>query len=229
MKKIYSIGIVAGLIPVLFKTILFFSGYTEAYAGSFTNLAELVVIALAIPVAIFVARKDNGGVLPFNSALKIGMAIAATAGIIVCVYTFVYYKYMNTSMAENAVAEATKYAAEKNLSPEDTKKTIGGARQVYSPFVQSTSALFGIMLMGFFVSVISAIALSKEIELLGKLSMMNKSTKRIIAILTFVISFFGYLIIQMINERYGYNYPKWPFAFLFFVVIYVLFPMKKKN
>lgn len=162
MKKVYSIGFVAGLIPVIFKTIIFLGGYTESHAGSFTNLAELVVIALAIPVAIFVARKDNGAVLPFNSALKTGMAIAATAGIIVCVFTFVYYKYMNTSMVENAVAEATKYADENNLSPEDTKKTIGGARQVYSPFVQSTSALFGIMIAGFLVSVISAVALKKE-------------------------------------------------------------------
>ena len=162
MKKVYSIGIVAGLIPALFKTILFFSGYTESHAGSFTNLAELVVIALAIPIAVFVARKDNGGVLPFNRALKTGMAIAALSGIIVCVFTFVYYKYMNTSMVENAIAEATKYAADKNLSPEDTKKTIGGARQVYSPVVQATSALFGIMLAGFFVSVISAVIFKRE-------------------------------------------------------------------
>lgn len=162
MKKVYSIGIAAGLIPVLFKTILFFSGYTESHAGSFANLAELIIIALAIPVAMFIARKDNDGVLPFNSAIKTGMAIAATAGIIVCVFTFVYYKYMNTAMVENAVAEATKYAADKNLSPEDTKKTIGGARQVYSPFVQATSALFGIMLSGFLVSVISAVFLKRE-------------------------------------------------------------------
>ncbi len=162
MKKVYSIAIVAGLIPVLFKTILFFSGYTESHAGSFANLAELIVIALAIPVAMYVARKDNNGLLPFNSALKTGMAIAALSGIIVCVFTFVYYKYMNTSMVENAIAEATKYAADKNLSPEDTKKTIGGARQVYSPFVQATSALFGIMLAGFFVSVISAVIFKRE-------------------------------------------------------------------
>ncbi|MGE0637255.1 MAG: DUF4199 domain-containing protein [Bacteroidia bacterium] len=162
MKKVYTIGLVAGLVPVIFKTILFLSGYTESHAGSFANLAELIVIALAIPIAMYVARKDNDGLLPFNSALKTGMAIAATAGIIVCVYTFVYYKYMNTSMVENAVAEATRYAADNKLSAEDTKKTIGGARQVYSPFVQSTSALFGIMITGFLVSVISAVALKKE-------------------------------------------------------------------
>jgi hypothetical protein len=162
LKKIYSIGIVAGLIPVLFKTILFFSGYTESHAGSATNLSELVLIALAIPIAMYVARKDNDGLLPFTGAIKTGMAVAALSGIIVCVFTFVYYKYMNTSMVENAVAEATKYAVDKNLSPEDTKKTIGGARQVYSPFVQATSALFGIMLAGFFVSVISAVIFKKE-------------------------------------------------------------------
>ncbi len=153
---------VAGLIPALFKTIIFLSGYTESHAGSLANLADLIVIAFAIPIAMYIARKDNDGVLPFNSALKTGMAIAATAGIIVCAFTFVYYKYMNTSMVENAVAEATKYAVDNNLSAEDTKKTIGGARQVYSPFVQSTSALFGIMLTGFLVSVVSAVALKKE-------------------------------------------------------------------
>ncbi|MCG3166981.1 MAG: hypothetical protein POELPBGB_02764 [Bacteroidia bacterium] len=162
MKKVYSIGIVAGLIPVIFKTILFLGGYAEAHAGSFTNLAELVVVALAIPVSMFIARKENDGLLPFNSALKTGMATAVMAGIIVCAFTFLYYKYMNTAILENAVAQATEYAAKNNLNAEETKKSIEGAKQVFSPFVQSTSALFGIMLTGFLVSVISAVIFKRE-------------------------------------------------------------------
>jgi len=162
LKKVYSIGIIAGLIPALFKTILFFTGYTEAHAGSFTNLTELFVIAIAIPIAVYVARRENDGMLPFNTALKSGMATAAIAGLIVCIFTFVYYKFMNTSILENAVKAATQYAADNKLNADDTKKTIEGAKQVYAPFVQSTSALFGIMIVGFLVSVISAVALKKE-------------------------------------------------------------------
>ncbi len=162
MKKVYSIGIVAGLIPALFKTVLFFSGYAELYGGSFTNLAELIVIAFAIPLATYTAKKENDGMLPFNSAMKTSLGTAAISGIIVCLFTFIYFKFMNTGLQANAVLEATKYASEKNLSAEETKKTIEGARQVFSPFVQSTSALFGIMLSGFFVSVISSVIFKKE-------------------------------------------------------------------
>lgn len=162
MKKVYSIGLVAGFIPALFKTILFLTGYTESHTGSFTNLAELVVVALAIPVAVFVARKENDGLLTFNNALKTGIGTAAIAGVVVCLFTFLYYKYMNTAILENAVIDATNYAAEKNLNAEETKKTIEGAKQIFSPFVQATSALFGIMISGFLVSVISAVALKKE-------------------------------------------------------------------
>ena len=162
MKKVYRIGIAAGLIPALFKTVLFLSGYTEAHAGSFTNLAELVVIAVAIPLALYVARKENEGMLPFNSAMKTGLGTAVIAGVIVCIFTFVYFKYMNTGMMDNAVKEAVKYAEEAKLNAEETKKTIEGAKQIYSPFVQSTSALFGIMIAGFFVTVISAVVFKKE-------------------------------------------------------------------
>ncbi len=162
MKKVYRIGIAAGLIPSLFKTILFAVGYKETFAGSYTNLAELVVIAIAIPIAVFIARKENEGLLTFNQALKTGIGTAAVAAVVVCLFTFVYYKYMNTAVQENAVAEAIKYATEKNLDADETKKTVEGARQVFSPFVQATSALFGIMVTGFLVSIVSAVALKKE-------------------------------------------------------------------
>lgn len=153
---------VAGLIPALFKTILFLSGHFESFGGSYANLTELVIVALAVPIAIIVARRENDGLINFNSALKTGIGTAAIAGVIVCVFTYLYFKFMNTGMQDNAVSEAMKYAAENNLSEEDAKKTIAGAKQFYSPFMQATSALFGIMLAGFFVSVISTLILKKE-------------------------------------------------------------------
>lgn len=162
MKKVYTVGIVAGLIPAAFKTILFLVGKTEIYGGSYTNLAELVVVALTIPFSVYVARKENDGLLTFNNALKTGIGTAAITGVIVCLFTYLYFKYMNTAMYEQAVAEATKYVTENNLSAEEAKKNIEGAKQFYSPFVQATSALFGIMLAGFFISVISAVVLKKE-------------------------------------------------------------------
>ena len=162
MKKVYRIGIAAGLIPALVKTIFFFAGYKETFNGSYTNLAELIVIAIAIPLAVYIARRENEGILPFNSAMKTGIGTTTVAAVIVCLFTFLYFKFMNISVQQNAVAEAIKYAAEKKLDTEETKKTIEGARQVFSPFVQATSALFGIMLTGFFVSVISAVVLKKE-------------------------------------------------------------------
>ncbi len=162
MKKVYTVGIVAGLIPAAFKTILFLFGKTEIYGGSYTNLTELVVVALAIPFAVFIARKENDRAITFNNALKTGIGTAAITGIIVCLFTYLYFKYMNTAMYDNAVSEAIKYAAENKLNEDETKKTVEGAKQFYSPFVQATSALFGIMLAGFLVSVISAIVFKKE-------------------------------------------------------------------
>ena len=162
MKKVYRIGIAAGLIPSIFKTILFAIGYNETFGGSYTNLAELAVIALAIPIAVFIARRENDGMITFNNAIKTGIGTTAIAAVVVCVFTFIYFKFMNTAVQDNAVSEAVKYALEKKLDVEETKKTIEGAKQVFSPFVQATSALFGIMLTGFFVSVISAVALKKE-------------------------------------------------------------------
>ncbi len=162
MKKVYRIGIAAGLIPSLFKTILFVVGYQETFTGSYTNLAELAVIALAIPIAVFIARRENDGMITFNNAIKTGIGTTAIAAVVVCIFTFIYFKFMNTAVQDNAVNEAVKYALEKKLDAEETKKTIEGAKQVFSPFVQATSALFGIMLTGFFVSVISAVILKKE-------------------------------------------------------------------
>jgi len=162
LKKVYSVGIVAGLIPALFKTLLFVTGYTEKYEGSYTNLAELVVIAIAVPLVIFVSRRENNGLITFNNALKTGIGTSAIAGVIVCLFTYLYFKYMNTVVQANAVSEAIKYVEENKLTGEEAKKTIEGARQFYSPFVQATSALFGIMLSGFFVTVISALILKKE-------------------------------------------------------------------
>ena len=162
MKKVYRIGIAAGLIPSIFKTILFAIGYNETFGGSYTNLAELAVIALAIPIAVFIARRENDGMITFNNAIKTGIGTTAIAAVVVCIFTFIYFKFMNTAVLDNAVNEAVKYALEKKLDVEETKKTIEGAKQVFSPFVQATSALFGIMLTGFFVSVISAVALKKE-------------------------------------------------------------------
>lgn len=162
MKTVYRTGIVAGLVPALFKTVVFFSGYTEIYGGSYTNLIELIVVAIAIPFSMYMVRKESNGLLPFNNALKTGIGTTAVAGVIMCLFTFIYFRFMNTSMQLDAINDAIKYATENKLSEEETKKTIEGARQFFSPFVQATSALFGIMLTGFLVSIVSTLILKKE-------------------------------------------------------------------
>ncbi len=183
MKKVYFVGAIAGLIPPVFKFILYLAGSQSIYLGRLTNFEELIVITFAIPVAVYIARKQspeidnlsviksNGSsdhsekskrIFPFITALKTGISTAVIAGVIVCLFTYVHLKYINNSRQETMVTEAINYAAQQKMNAADTEKTIEGVRQYFSPYAQATTALFGIMVWGFFVSVISAVLFKKE-------------------------------------------------------------------
>ena len=161
MKKSYRVGIAAGLIPALFKIILFLTGYTEPFSGSYTNLAELVVVIIAVPLAVYIERREND-LLPFNTALKTGIATATFTAVIMGLFTYVYLRFINTSIQDNALEEAIKYAREQKLNAEETKKTVYGAVQFFSPSVQATTALFWMMVTGGIASILSAVVLRKE-------------------------------------------------------------------
>lgn len=105
-------------------------------------------------LALFLGLKSYKGKYPtadLTSDVKTGMKTTSIFALIISSFTWVYYKFVNPAYFANKI-EDVKIAAQQ--SEEATENAINTAEFIFNAFIHSTITLFGMMVIGFFYTLI---------------------------------------------------------------------------
>jgi len=150
----------AGILPVICKLLIYFLGLELSFAGRYSNVFELFLLVIFIPASIYLTRNmEKRGYITFEDAFKTGLKTTAIAAVIISGFTFVYFKYIDHSIVEQMLDKVREQSGNKK---EETEKALEAVKHYFSPFFQCTSALFGNMVAGSFVSIVSSFLLRKD-------------------------------------------------------------------
>ena len=136
-----STGIFIAIKLATFFTHTQFSGI-GAYSG-------LIALALTIVPLYFGIKhkKDNelGGFITIRQVMIAGVIISIQACLLVALYTFIHYSYIDTEAVAHWTAEAKRLGAAEKKSDAEIQAAIVMLTEFYSPFKQATVALVGIL------------------------------------------------------------------------------------
>ena len=166
MKKlIIKFGLIGGLLMVGFGFVsVALVGTAEGgYAlGEIIGYASILVAMLLIIVAQLNYRKEQGGLLSFSEAFKIGLGISSIGGLAFGLYNAVYVLWIDPDFMRNY------FAYTENI--QITDPSFEAKYQVYpdsygffaSTFGQSLLMFLTVFLIGFVISIIGGLFLQRK-------------------------------------------------------------------
>lgn len=162
MKAPFLIGFIAGFLACLPRLLYHYTEVLSTVAFRQIDIIELGIIFLAIPVGVFVSKLNNKGeVFLFQDAFKSGIKVLGIAAVMVALFTFIYFKFIDHEIVAQVIEENAKYLRENNATEKEIQETTEGIRQFFSPFIQATSTLMFSMIGGAVFSLISAITFGR--------------------------------------------------------------------
>ncbi len=145
-KSSFSIAVWFVLLSVILKMIVFVMALQFTKVDLFMSLGYVFFLMTAIFIAIRRHKIQFGSSSTFGEDFKAGMKVTAFYAILMSVFLYAYYTYIDpdyfTIMLQQKVAEA-EVAGNTNI--EQIKQA---GQNVLSPYFQSTASLVIFMLVG---------------------------------------------------------------------------------
>ncbi len=111
-------------------------------------LAGFIIIYLAI-----VNFRNKNGKLTIGQGFKTGLAVGLIAGVLLGLYAFLYYQYINPDAVERIMELSREQMAEKGLDEELIEKNIEFTRNFFGMF-----AFAGSIINMLFIGILSGLA-----------------------------------------------------------------------
>lgn len=133
--------------------------------GAYSGLIALGLTAIPLYSGIKHKRDQQlGGYITIRQVMIAGVGISIQACILVAIYTYIHYSFIDTEAIAHWTEEAKKMGAKENKSAEEIQAAIEMLTEFYSPFKQATAALTGILGTGAVLSFILSTFLVKKPE-----------------------------------------------------------------
>jgi len=107
-------------------------------------------------------RDVNGGYLTFGEGFKAGFLFAILSGIVLAVFTYLYFAVLSPEMLEKIIASTEAKMAAKGLSQEQVDQAMSYTRKFLSPVGVTISAIIGAVVMGAIIALIGAAIFKKD-------------------------------------------------------------------
>ncbi|MEO8664473.1 MAG: DUF4199 domain-containing protein [Ignavibacteria bacterium] len=125
------------------------------------------IIAIFIPIAgIYLGIKErrdktNFGYITFKDAFRTGITITFIIAVLLVIFTYVYYEYINPNFVNYLAAETEKNLIERGAGRDEINAVVTIIRYQFSLNVQIVQQLLFILLGGAAITIIVSIILKK--------------------------------------------------------------------
>lgn len=158
MKSPFSIAVWAVLASVIVKMLVFVTGNQFSDIGRYAIFVNIFIIMIAVFWGIREHKKNVGNQSTYLEDVKEGMKTASWFAIILSVFVYCYYNYIDTKYFAIRLQENLELAESQNMDVEKARET---GEIVLSPFFHTTMTLIGFILMGAFYSTLIAFFMRK--------------------------------------------------------------------
>jgi hypothetical protein len=132
--------------------------------GAYSGLIALALTIVPLYFGIKYKRENElGGFINVRQVWIAGIIISLQSGILVALYTFIHYSYIDTEVTAHWIAEAKRLGTQEKKAEAEIQEAIVMVTEFYSPFKQATVALLGILGTGAVFSFILSTFLAKRL------------------------------------------------------------------
>ena len=128
---------------------------------SIINVAGTVGI---LAYSVIAYKKTNGGVITIGQALKVGLAAAAIGGVLIAIYSYIHYTYVQPefieAIREKALTEM--YTNSGDMPAETEEKAVSMINIFTSAGFISTVSIMGSLFFGLIISLITGLIAKSE-------------------------------------------------------------------
>jgi hypothetical protein len=168
-KKPFLFALVYCVFVIAFKLFVFYNGLQMTKVGMYSHILSLLLMTPFILLLGYLVRKEHGGEISAKVILRQGLVFMAVSALVLSVFNYIFFQqelgayianYIQTKGPASILEEAKKNG--KTVSSADIDKMIKGGIEDLSPFKDTTSKLFSILVYGIFSSFIASIFLKRN-------------------------------------------------------------------
>lgn len=156
-------GVIAGIIMIIYGMILQLTGMAMEQSLSYLNY-------LFLGVVIFLAHKKyketGDGFLSYGQGLGLGFWVSLSGGVLAMVFSYVYMKFIDSSVMDQAMEKARYDMEEQGMSDAQIDQAMSMTEKFMTPEMIFVFGIIGILFFGFILSlIISAITKKADPQL----------------------------------------------------------------
>jgi predicted histidine transporter YuiF (NhaC family) len=162
-------GLITGMVYVIFSLISNMLGIQQGGGGASAGLGMLmnIVIMVVTFFTMYLGIKESrdiesGGYLTMGQAFKKGMAIAAIAGLIAGVFTFIYMKFIDPEMSQRILEGAEDQWDQMNV-PEEQREMSRKITGIFlNPSIMAPFMILWVAFWAIFKSLVAGAILKRD-------------------------------------------------------------------
>lgn len=137
---------------------------TDNYFASSRSWVELAVYIAGIVLCAlsFKATLGDNDEFPYARALGLGVATLFFASLIIALFTFVFFKYIDPGMIDEILRNTEEVALSKGVPEEMIEQQIAMQEKFIQPAILAASTIFSTVLYGLIISLLTSIFLKKK-------------------------------------------------------------------
>ncbi len=153
-------GVIIGLAMIVFSLILFLMNLSQG--SGLEYLSYLILLAGIILVQINYRNKYLGGYIDYGKAFLIGFLSSVFLALIMGIYTYIFFKYIDPGAMEEGMALAEQKMMDRGMSDMEIEQGMAVANKFQSAGMFTFFAIAGNIFIGMVFSLITAIFVKKE-------------------------------------------------------------------
>ena len=163
MKSLFKYSLLASFLVISIKLLVYFTHAQFTQFGIYSGLFSLLLLIVPLFLAIKEKRdKELGGFIILKEVMKVGLGISVISGLIICAFTFLYYKFIDDEPLAQLISKTEEFMKQTKKSQSEIDIQIIALKEFYSPIRQATGVLTGVLISGLILSFICSSFLVKN-------------------------------------------------------------------
>src|ERR1043166_4990399 len=152
MKPYLKYALIACVILIIWMLIQYITGLDRSDSSKYLGWLSFLITLVFIILTIREQKKLNGDFITFGEAFKSGFFMMCVVAVIMSVFTFIYFKFINPDFVDFATEKAREQMENRDLSDEQIEKAMDFTKMFLNTGFMTAVALIGNIIIGAILS-----------------------------------------------------------------------------
>jgi hypothetical protein len=154
-------GFFIALASMLLTTVYYSTDNMFASSKSWIDTA-IYVVGIVLCTIAFKKTLPEDAEFTYSNALGLGVSASFFASLILALFTFVLYKYIDPDLIEQTLVQTEEKLIEAGFNDEMIETQVEFQRKFVTPALLSITTIFSVTISGLIISLITSIFLKKK-------------------------------------------------------------------